>query len=226
MRKYLWMPLVSAMVLLVFQIPAQAILFGFDNITNNNAGDAAIGEAQFFVDVTDAGNSQVLFTFTNIGPAASSITDVYFDNGSLLGIASIDNSNPGVSFSQDASPPDLPGGDSIDPPFIVTEGFLADSDPPPPTSGVNPGESLGILFDLQPGKTFSDIFVEINIMNPALLRIGIRAQAFAGGGSESFINNTTGGGLVVIPEPTTIALMSCGLLMLLGVVVRKRMRKK
>ena len=49
MRKYLWMPLVSAMVLLVFQIPAQAILFGFDCITDNVAGDAETGEAQFLL---------------------------------------------------------------------------------------------------------------------------------------------------------------------------------
>jgi hypothetical protein len=226
-RKVCIVPLLTILLVLI-QIPAQAILFGFDNITNNNGGDAAIGEAQLFVDVTDAGNSQVLFTFTNTGPEASSITDVYFDNGSLLGIASIDNSDPGVSFSQDANPSDLPGGDSIDPPFNATEGFLADSDSPPPKKGVNPGEYLGILFDLQPGKTFGDIFLEINVMNPALLRIGIHVQDFDSGGSESFINNTTGGGVTVppIPEPTTIALMSCGLLMLLGVAVRKRMKKK
>jgi hypothetical protein len=228
-RKVCIVPLLTILLVLI-QIPAQAILFGFDCIIteDTNLGDAEIGEAQFFVDVTDAGNSQVLFTFTNTGPEASSITDVYFDNGSLLGIASIDNSDPGVSFSQDANPPDVPGGNSIDPPFNVTEGFLADSDSPPPKKGVNPGENLGILFDLQPGKTFGDIFVEINVMNPALLRIGIHVQDFDSGGSESFINNTTGGGVTVppIPEPTTIVLMSCGLIGLLGVAVRKRMKKK
>jgi hypothetical protein len=52
--------------------------------------DGAIGEAQLFVELTDLG-SQVEFTFTNIGPDASSITDVYFDDGTLLGIAEITN---------------------------------------------------------------------------------------------------------------------------------------
>ena len=86
---------------------------------------------------------------------------------------------------------------------------------------------MGILFNLQPGKSFFDIWAEIDIMDPSVLRIGIHAQGFGNGGSESFINDTNGAGLgEPIPEPTTIALMSCGLLGLLGVAVRKRMRKK
>jgi hypothetical protein len=41
----------------------------------------------------------VNFLFTNQGPLASSITDVYFDDGTLLGIAGVTNFS-GVDFSQ------------------------------------------------------------------------------------------------------------------------------
>ena len=66
--------------------PVYAVLFGFSNITNNNSIDAAIGETQLFVDVTDAwgeldfSSTQALFTFTNTGDDNCSITDIYFHN--------------------------------------------------------------------------------------------------------------------------------------------------
>ncbi|MCH8253491.1 MAG: hypothetical protein IID36_13675, partial [Planctomycetes bacterium] len=164
---------------------ATAETFSFFNITNNNAGDAAIGEAQLFVDVTDPGPGQVLFTFYNIGPEDSSITDVFFDDGALLGIAEIDDSHPGVSFSIQATPNDLPGGNNADPPFETTQGFSADSDAPVAPNGVDPGEWLGITFDLLPGMTFSDLLFDLGNES---LRIGIHVQSFASGGSESFIN--------------------------------------
>ncbi|MCH7702620.1 MAG: hypothetical protein IID37_13130 [Planctomycetes bacterium] len=184
------------------------LTFGFDNITNNDAGDAVIGEAQLFVTVSDFGAGQVLFSFTNIGPDASSITDVYFDDGTLLGIAFLidadDNGGDlGVDFTQDGSPPDLPGGNNLLPPFEVTAGFLADADSPPSSNGVNPGESLGIVFDLMGGGTLADVISELN---SAELRIGIHVQGFAGGGSESFVNPP-----VPIPAPGAVALAALGL---------------
>jgi len=157
---------------------------GFYNITHNNAGDAAIGESQFFVDVT-GGGSKVTFTFRNTGPQPSVITEIYFDDGSLLGIAAIHDNPPGVDYVPDASPPDLPGGNNLVPPFEVTQGFLAEPSAPPAQSGVGPGESLAIEFDLVPGKTLQDVLDELA---DGTLRIGIRGQSFASGGSESFVN--------------------------------------
>ena len=55
---------------------AQAIQVGFDCISFNSATDCSIGEAQLVVEVTDLGGNQVLFDFSNLGPAASSITHV------------------------------------------------------------------------------------------------------------------------------------------------------
>lgn len=180
--------------------PASAVLIGFDCLTNNLAGDCTIGEAQLFVDVTDAGGGQVSFYFTNTGPAASSITDVYFDDGSLLGIATI-NQAVGVSFAQGASPPNLPGGEEADPDFETTAGFLADSDPPVQPNGVNPGEWLEIVFNLVGGGTFADVLSELT---DGTLRIGIHVQGYGSGGSESLIN-------VPAPEPGTLALVGLGM---------------
>lgn len=180
--------------------PASALSLGFYCITNNLAGDCAIGEAQMSVDVTDIGGGQVSFLFSNAGPSASSITDIYFDDGTLLGIASV-NSGPGTDFAQGASPPNLPGADNVSPPFQVTAGFLADSDPPVQPNGANPGEWVEIIFDLDGGGTFADVIDELTTGE---LRIGIRVQGYASGGSESLIN-------VPVPEAGTIGLLGAGL---------------
>ncbi len=175
----------------------------FDNISNNNAADAAIGEAQLTARVEDTMNAnQVLFTFLNSGSDLCSITEVYFDGATLLGIAAIKNGT-GVSFAQDATPANLPGANNAVPPFVTSAGLSADSDPPVQPNGVNPGESLGILFDLQSGNTFANV---VSDLADAGLRVGIHVQGFASGGSESFVNNS-----VPLPVPGAVLLGFLGL---------------
>lgn len=187
--------------------------------------DGAIGEAQLFVEVVDH-VSQVNFIFTNIGPLASSITDVYFDDGTLLGIASITGALGLVEFSQLATPPDLPGGNNVVPPFVTTAGFSADSDPPVQPLGVNPGEFLGVTFNLQGGGTHQDVIDELT---SGELRISIHVQGYSGG-SESFVNNgvfepptepPTEPPSAVIPAPGAILLGTIGI----GVVGWLRRRR-
>jgi hypothetical protein len=173
--------------------------YDFACITNNNAADAEIGEAQFHVEVIDAGPGQVSFLFTNSGPEASAICDIYFDDGALLGIAAITSSGPGVLFTSPATPGNLPGGNSVSPPFETTAGFSADSVEPAAPNGVNPGEWVSILFNLKGGGTYADVLSQLASTE---LRIGIHAQAFASGGSESFIN---------VPAPGAILIGSLGL---------------
>lgn len=211
-----WLP-VAVMVCFVSLAPAaQASTVGFHGITSNDLDNVATGEAQFTVDVTDSDDNQVLFTFLNSGPVASSITQVYFDDGSLLGIASVDNTVDGVRFTEDdedkVTPPKLPGGDTIDPPFEVTAGFLADAENPQPDNGINPGESLGILFSLQGDQSFGNVIEELA---SGELRIGIHAQSIDGGGSESFVNNP-------VPLPAGLWLFGSALAALTGIGWRRR----
>ena len=197
--------------------PLQAQTFSFMNITNNSAVDAGIGEAQLSVDVTAVGG-QVLFTFNNSGPLASSITQIYFDDGSLLGQVSIDDSDPGVLFSAGAGPV-LPGGETVLPPFVVTVAFSASADAGMggvQAHGVNPGESVGILFSLQGGQTFADVLADLA---DGSLRIGIHVQGYDLGGSESFVNNGPVNG---VPEPATIFLLGMGLLGMVGAAFTKK----
>lgn len=199
---------------------AQGITYDFSNLTDNNDTDAAIGEAQMFVDVLEVSGqpNQALFRFRNEGPAASSITDVYFDDGTLLGIASI-TSSAGVSFSQGASPGNLPGGNNLTPVFETTAGFLSDSNPPAQPNGVNPGEWLEITFNLKASQTYADVVQALVLAGePGGLRIGIRVQGFDGGGSEGFVNNPG------VPTPdggATAALLGLGFLGL-AALARKR----
>jgi hypothetical protein len=183
---------------LVQATTVRAATFGFYNITNNNAVDAAIGEAQFFVDVTNGGSS-ASFTFRNEGPDMAVITEIYFDDGSLLGISSIVDNPPDVDYVPGADPTDLPGGNLVSPPFIATQAFSAEPVPPPFQSGVGPAEQVTIVFDLIGGGTLQDVIDELM---DGTLRIGIRGQGFDSEGSESFVNT---------PEPSSIVLLTLGM---------------
>lgn len=181
--------------------PARATALGFACLTGNAAADCAIGEAQFTVSVTDQGGGIVRFHFKNAGPAASVLSEVYFDDGSLLGLSTVID-GPGVDFEPGANPPDLPGGQNASPPFEVTAGFLAQSIPSPAMNGAGPTEWVAIEFALQNGQTFADVISELATGE---LRIGLHAIAFASGGSESLINRP-------IPEPGSAPLLGLGVL--------------
>ena len=174
--------------------------YSFDCITNSSAPNAAAGEAQLAMHVNGSGN-QATFRFTNSGPTQLILTDLYFDDGTLLAL-SVVTSGPGVEFSQGANPSNLPGGNMINPPFEATQGFTADADPPSFANGVGPGEWVEVLFDLQSNQTLSDVIASLA---DGRLRVGIHVQGYTNGGSESFVG-------IPAPGTTMLAMTSVGLL--------------
>lgn len=167
----------------LLSVNASAVTYGFQCITGNVAGDCAIGEAQLSVDVTGPTSGQVLFTFSNVGSEASSVAEVYFDDGSLGGPPTLIQGS-GVSFTVgNANPSNLPGGNSVG--FTATQEFSADAGNQAPTDGLNPGETLGILFNIQGGLTLADV---LNDLNSGAIRIGLHVIAFESGKSASFVN--------------------------------------
>jgi hypothetical protein len=184
---------------------AAAATITFDCLTSNSTTNCSTGETQFSVEVADAGGGFVDFKFLNIGSTDSSITDVYFDDGTLLGIAALAFGS-GVDFSEGATPTNLAGGMLADPDFVATTGFSADSNTPEVANGVGPGEFLTVQFQLLSGKTFADTLAALE---SGELRIGIAAE-FGTAGTESFIN-TQSMTATPVPEPTTLSLLGLGL---------------
>jgi hypothetical protein len=214
----------TGMAVAVSAMPAQAITFTYDffNITGNNAGDAAIGENQLFVDVTDSG-SDVVFTFRNTGPEQSAIANIYFDdNGvpkTLQALEAIINGT-GVNFVAGGNPSDIPGGN--DPAFNFTADFTTSASAPPPRNGVNPGEQVGFRFSLFQGITFDDVIADLN---NGSLRLGMHVIGFASGGSESFINNPGDDpdpDPQPVPEPATAAALGVLALGAFGALKKKK----
>jgi hypothetical protein len=178
------------------------------------------------------GTNEVLFIFSNSGTTPSSITDIYFDDGALLGIADIINGGSGVSFGYPANPGNLPGPTNVYPTFETsgsgTDYFSADSNPSVQPNGVNPGESVGILFTLQTGRTFQNVIDAINVgFDPTAyytgsgtydgwespnLRIGIHVQGI---GSESYSQTYI---LTPVPGAVILGLLGLGVV---GIKLRK-----
>lgn len=187
-----------------------AASYGFTNITLNDPTNAAIGETQLSMSVFDHG-SQALFEFYNIGEEACSITQIYFDDSvlSLLdSIAYIDDSDPGVSFSEGASPPNLPGRNAVG---GFTVSFSISPDAPTQPNGVNPDETVGIMFNLGSTSSFNELITGVN---HADLRVGMHVQGFESGGSESYIHVINSA-----PMPATAWL---GAALLLATLARRR----
>jgi hypothetical protein len=214
--------LLGAALALAQASASAATSLSFYDITHGNAGAEADGEANLSVEVLDLGGNQVRFKFTN--NSSSSLTDVYFDDGTLLGIASISFSS-GVSFSQGATPTNLSGANLTTPAFQVTQGFSADSNNPVGQNGVSQNEWLAIDFSLLSGKTFNDTLAALMLPNgggTGDLRIGVRVQNFASGGSgESFISNA----ISPVPEPGSFGMLLGGLGMISMMMLRGKYRQ-
>lgn len=201
--------------LLFAAICASAEFYSFDCITNNNIDNAAIGEAQLGLTVKQSttNDRQIVFTFSNNGSEASSICDIYFEDAKPVDLVfdHFDQSN-GVEFTVGANPAKLPGGKNVS----FSTAYSYDSDSPRQPNGINPGESLDIIFDYVTSQDYNTNYKSIIAsLNSSDLRVGIHVQGFNRDGSESFVNS--------VPEPTTTALLGISLL-LLGFLPKRKKR--
>lgn len=192
---------------------SRADMFGFTRIEPSNAQEDIA--AQLSVDVTPVGSDQVLFTFghdSGIGgtPTGATIAQIYFDDdvpilASLVQIRDYQYDPvlyPEVDFKVGANPPVLPGGQNVNPTFVVDLRYGADS--PAPQWGVDPGESVGLVFNIVSGSSFDDVIESILLGD---LRIGLHVISIdPDGKSDAFVNNT-----VPVPVPGAVVLGSLGL---------------
>jgi hypothetical protein len=203
----------------VGMVNAVQVTYNFDNITSNNAGDATIGETQLSMIVKEDGAEKVLFTFINSGSAASSVTNICFDDVVPfdLNYNSLSQGD-GVKFIvDDAKNSVLPGGNGN--PLNFTVDYVYSAVSPRPKNGINPGEQLSIVFNYANGSNFGSIISNLDNRN---IRVGVHVQAFESAGSESFINIPHTPPPTSVPEPSSISLMLLGFSILGGAAFFRR----
>jgi hypothetical protein len=193
---------------------ASVVNLAFTRITNNASQNVA---SQFNCAMSDFSATQVDFKFTNAVGIASSISEIYFDDGPFL------QSAPGLtqfgcSFTGGgANPGNLPGGENLTPAFEATEVFSADAQGNPSLGIDTSADYLVMRFTLVSGQTFNDVLAALN---SGALRIGLHVRAIGNGDSDSFVNSA-----LVVPLPPAA---TTGLASLIGIgalrVVRRRGR--
>lgn len=172
--------------------PIYGIRLGFRYVSSNVPLNGVNVQPQYFVDVTDTGERQVMFVFTNIEPCTSSISDIYF-NGSTSMIISVN-----IITDKDTSESDSRGCIEADfrkkyipdtyhdsNTFQFVKHIPVGTGSKSVLTGINYGETLSIVFDLQPGITLPDI---INALKNETLDIGIKVQGDFPGNSRLLIN--------------------------------------
>ena len=177
--------------------PASAVVYTFADLDGAGTGGSVAG--QITVDVTDAGGGQVLFTFANAGPLSSAVEQINFaDVGNLLGSFASFAASTGVSFAVNLA--NLPQGNTIG--FVSTDGFQATPPPGGPNgNSINPGESLGINFNLN--GTFAAVLAALD---SGALRIGLHVISLPDGSSDTLVTD-----IPDVPVPAALPLLLTGL---------------
>ncbi len=192
--------------------PAAAVEFeAFTCITNNDAGDCAIGTTQLSATVVQSGGDAVLM-ISMTGPQAGVVEQIFIESSFVTAISFQASTATGVvAFGTGQVGGNLPGGAMVG----FDEVFNIAADDPAPSNGIgrHPQDDVspqtGAFLLSLTGGDFSDLLTD--------LRIGVHVIGYSSGGSESFISTP-------IPEPGTFALFATGLLGLATAGRRNRLR--
>lgn len=192
--------LIATAVLLVGGAAHAASLGGFTCITNNSAGDCAIGESQLSGDLT--GN---VLTITMNGPFDAVVEQVFIE-GAVTSGTFLGGSGGVVAFGDSSPGGNLPGGNPVG--FDEAINFAAGA--PPPKNGIGPHPTDG-------GFPQSGQFLLVGDVSD--LRIGVHVIGYGSGGSESFVTGEPGN---EVPEPSAAVVFGLGALLVGSRVRRQR----
>lgn len=165
-------------------------------------GNTTLDGSQFTLTVSDQGSGNVGFTFSNLGPFASYISEIYWHDaldllGSYVSLPS--------GWSSTAHPSHLPGGDSStgywDPQADIANHRAA---------GIDPSESETFVLSLSGSNTLAQI---ISAIDSGDLLVGIHVRGIdprlvVSSDSDAFLLQ----GRRDVPEPTTMLLLVAGLI--------------
>ena len=192
--------LLAASILLTMTGSAQAVSFdGFTCITNNDAGNCAIGQAQLSADLTGD-----VLTITMAGTDAAVVEQVFIQAAGVAGGSFLDGVGI-VEFGNANAGGNLPGGNAVG--FVSAINFAASN--PAPKDGI--GYHVQDTAQLQLGR----FQLEGDLSD---LRVGVHVIGFRSGGSESFTTSTPG---APVPEPSAALVFGIGTLVI-GTRVRTR----
>lgn len=204
--------------------PPPPVTFYYDCASNNDVNDCGIAEAQFSTTVTPISFDQVMFTFENIGSQAVTMTSIWFEDllpqtlKSFVGfdVSGLDSGETVKYNMVEGSA--LKNNQNVSAIQNFEVSFFADPNNPQPKNGINVGESLGIIFQVtdiavKENDPLHAFYSVIRDMQNETLRVAVKAQDFASGGSETLINEQ-------VPEPLTI--LGSGMAIAGGVALKRR----
>jgi hypothetical protein len=211
MNRFSFLPAVLAgasVALVANALPAAAVTFDLaPTYVNTGNSNPVLPTGQLAINVAEYGTNQVRFTISNNASTPSRIFEVMFGKNtnfsnlmSWSGLIDRDdnvalggNAYNDVDFNQDTqNPKDPPGVFRWDSSFTA----LRDGNS---RWGVDPGQSLGVLFTLNQGATFSQVQQGFNSQN---LAVALHVGSLSNGGSDWY--GTDGVTTKDVPEPLTM----------------------
>jgi hypothetical protein len=189
---------------------------GFRNITNNGPNNVDVA-SQLATLVRNPSTDTISFRFTNTGPVNSIIGDIYFEYKGLFAgsptLTDSDGSGTDVSFAINAGPGNLPGGNSLSPPFQEILNLTRTSGQEGIARGINNYNNVGseewleATFTLASGVTYAQV---IRSMNDNSFRIGLHVQSIGENRkSDSFVTDLSTANVVPVPPALLLLLTAC-----------------